>query len=92
MNKNLDQYGKTVGLESNLDELVAEFAARGTCWCDSQLVGLVKYFKNVFYKTLAELPLNSNFKLKFSCSTKNECNLVYNKNNCYCILETNNNY
>ena len=28
--KNLDQYGNTVGLEFDLDELVAELAARGT--------------------------------------------------------------
>ena len=31
MEKNLDQYGNTVGLEFDLDELVAELAARGTC-------------------------------------------------------------
>ena len=30
MQKNLDQYGNTVGHESYLDELVAELAARGT--------------------------------------------------------------
>ena len=31
MQKNLDQYGNTVGLELDLDELVAELAARLTC-------------------------------------------------------------
>ena len=31
MKKNLDQYGNTVGLEFDLDELIAELAARGTC-------------------------------------------------------------
>ena len=29
--KNLDQYGNTVGLEFELYELVTELAARGTC-------------------------------------------------------------
>ena len=29
--KNLDQCGNTLGLEFDLDELVAELAARGTC-------------------------------------------------------------
>ena len=31
MYKNLDQYGNTVLPEFNLDELVAELVARGTC-------------------------------------------------------------
>ena len=31
MLKSWDQYGNTVGLEFDLDELVAELAARGTC-------------------------------------------------------------
>ena len=31
MKKNLDQYGNTVGLEFDLDELIAKLAARGTC-------------------------------------------------------------
>ena len=31
MYKNLDQYGNTVGLEFDLDELIAELTARGTC-------------------------------------------------------------
>ena len=31
MQKNLDQYGNTVGLELNLDELIVELAASGTC-------------------------------------------------------------
>ena len=29
--KNLDQYGNTVGLEFDLDEWISELAARGTC-------------------------------------------------------------
>ena len=29
--KNLDQYGNTVGLEFDLDELIAELVAQGTC-------------------------------------------------------------
>ena len=28
---NLDQYGNTVALEFNIDELIAELPARGTC-------------------------------------------------------------
>ena len=48
MLKNLDQYANTVGLEFDLVELVTEFAVRGTCRGDSQLMELVKYFKNVF--------------------------------------------
>ena len=31
MQKNLDQYDNTVGLDFDLDLLVAELAARGTC-------------------------------------------------------------
>ena len=46
--KNLDQYANTVGLEFDLDELVAEFAVRGTCRGDSQLMEHVNYFKKVF--------------------------------------------
>ena len=45
-----------MGLEFDLDELVAKLAARGTCRGDSQLVKLVKYFKNVFKKNIVELP------------------------------------
>ena len=57
-----------MGLEFDLDELVAEFAASGTCLEHSQLMELGKYFKMNF-KKIVELPFNSNFKLKFSCSS-----------------------
>ena len=46
MKNNLDQYDNTVGLEFDLDLLVAELAARGTCQGNSQLVEL-KYL-NVY--------------------------------------------
>ena len=71
----MDQYDNTVCPEFDLDLLVAELPARGT-----------QIFKSVFKKILVELPCNSNFKLKFSCSTRDECNLVYNKNSNNCIL------
>ena len=38
------------------------------------------------FKNLVQLPFNSNFKLKFSYSTRDECILVYNKNINNCIL------
>ena len=34
--------------------------------------------KNIFLKNLIELPINTTFDLKFSCSTGHEWNLVYN--------------
>ena len=41
-------------------------------------------FKSVFKFFLVELPCDPNFKLKISCSTRDECNLFHNKisNNC----------
>ena len=52
------------------------------------------YFMFYFYKSskkftlknLLELLFNSTFRLKFSCSTTNEWNLVYNKNSNNYIL------
>ena len=44
---------------------------------NSQLVEL-KYFKIALKTFLVELPFNSNFMLKISSSTRDECN-VYNK-------------
>ena len=40
-------------------------------------------FQKKYIKNLVELPVNKTFDLKFSCSTGDEWNLVYNKiNNC----------
>ena len=75
-----------MGLEFDLDLLVAELAARGTCRGEFETRG-TQVFKNVLKKNLVDLvklPCNSNFKLKISCSTRDECNVFYNKisNNC----------
>ena len=81
MQNNKDQYGNTLGHEFDLGELVAELATRGTCRGQLATRGkLVKYFK-MYFKNLTELLLYSNFKLKFSCTTRDECNPVHNKNN-----------
>ena len=37
--------------------------------------------QKMIYKNLVELPINTTFDLKFSCSTGDEWNPVYNKNN-----------
>ena len=55
MYKNLDQYGNTVVLEFDLDELVAELAAHGTCRGELATRN-VKYFKNVFNFFLLSYP------------------------------------
>ena len=84
----MDQYDKTVGLEFDLDLLVAELAARGTCRGEFATRG-TQVFKSVFKNflvDLVELPCNSNFKLKISCSTRDECNVFYNKMNNNCTL------
>ena len=72
-----------MGLELDLDLLVAELAALGTCRGEFATRG-TQVFKSVFNFFLVELPCNSNFKLKTSCSTRDECNLLHNKisNNC----------
>ena len=85
MKKNLDQYDNTVGLKFDLDELVDELAARGTCRGEFATRG-TQVFKSVSIFFLVELPFNSNFKLKNSCSTRDECNLVYNKISYNCTL------
>ena len=74
MQKNLDQYDNTVGLEFDLDLLVAELAARGTCRGEFATSG-TQVLKSVLKKFLVELPCNSNFKLKISCSIRDECNI-----------------
>ena len=83
MQKNLGQYGNTVGLEFDLDEFIAELAVRGTCRRELATRGT----RQIFYlliKKIDELPFNPNFKLKFSCPTRDESNIVYYKiiNNC----------
>ena len=72
-----------MGLEFDLDLLVAELAARGTCRGEFATRG-AQVYKSVLNFFLVELPCNSNFKLKISCSTRYECNLFYNtiSNNC----------
>ena len=37
------------------------------------------HFKKLLLKNLIELPINTTFDLKFSCSTGDKWNLVYNK-------------
>ena len=72
-----------MGLEFDLDLLVAELAARGTCRGKFATRG-TQVFKSVLKNLLVELPCNSNCKLKISCSTRDECSLFYNtiSNNC----------
>ena len=72
-----------MGLEFDLDLLVAELAAHGTCRGEFVTRG-AQVFKTVLKIFLVELPCNSNFKLKISCSTRDECNPFYNtiSNNC----------
>ena len=67
-----------MGLENDLDLLVAELAARGTCRGEFANHG-TQVFKSVFKNFLVELPCNSNFKPKISCTTRDECNHFYNK-------------
>ena len=74
-----------MGLEFDLDLLVAELAARGTCRGEFANRGTQK-FTSVLNFFLVELPCNSNFKLKISCSTRDECNLFYNTNSNNCTL------
>ena len=42
--------------------------------------------KKIILKNLVELPFNSTFDFKYLCSTGDEWNLVYNKNNNNCTL------
>ena len=37
------------------------------------------HFQKVILKYLVELPINTNFDIKFLCSTGDELNLLYNK-------------
>ena len=41
---------------------------------------LLPIFKKFILKNLVELPFNITFELKFSCSTGDEWNILYNKN------------
>ena len=47
---------------------------------------LLHTLKKFNFENLVELPFNSTFDLKFSCSTRDEWNLTYNKNSNNCIL------
>ena len=40
---------------------------------------LFAHFKKCILQNLVILPINTTFDLKFSCSTEDEWNLVYNK-------------
>ena len=44
------------------------------------------HHRRKYLKRLSRVPFNSTFKLKFSCSSGDECNLVYNKNSNNCAL------
>ena len=84
--RNVEKFGSVrqhSGTQIDLDELVAELVASRTCRGEFATRG-AQVFKSVLKFFLVELPFKSNFKLKISCSTKDECNLVYNKisNNC----------
>ena len=57
-----------MGLEFDLDLLVAELAARGTYRGKFATRG-TQVFKSGLKHFFVELPCNSNFKLKISCST-----------------------
>ena len=72
-----------MGLEFDLDLLVAELAARGNCRGKFATRG-TQVFKTVLTFFLVELPCNLNFKLKILYSTRDECNIFYNtiSNNC----------
>ena len=72
-----------MGLKFDLYELVAELVASGTCRGEFVTWG-TQVFKSEFLFFLVELPFNSNFELKISCLTRDECNLVYDNisNNC----------
>ena len=72
-----------MGLEFDLDLLVAELADRGTSRGEFATRG-TQVFQTALKIFLVELPCNSSFKLKISCSTRDECNLFYNtiSNNC----------
>ena len=76
----MDQYDNTVGLEFDLDLLDA---ARGICRGKFAIRG-TQVFKRELNFFSVELPCNSNFKLKISGSTRDECDLFYNtiSNNC----------
>ena len=91
MKNNLDQYDNTVGLEFDLDLLVAELAARGTCRREFATRG-TQVFKRVLKFFLVELPCNSNFMLKFHAQL--EMNIIFFIIQLLTIVhfQTNNNY
>ena len=64
MQKNQDQYDNTVGLEFDLDELVAELATLGTCQ-GKHATGVTQAFKNVFKKIQFSYPSIQISNLKF---------------------------
>ena len=57
---------------------------------DGNNIYLVFYFLHIFkkliLKNLVELPFISTFYVKFSCSTGDEWNFVYNKNSDNCLF------
>ena len=58
---------------------------------DGNNIDSIFYFLHISkkeLKILVELPINTTFDLKFSCSTGDEWNLVYNKKKLYTIKPT----
>ena len=63
-----------LGLEFDLDLLVAELTARGTCRGEFATRG-TQVFKSVFKKFLVKLPWNSNLSIKFHAQL--EMNVIF---------------
>ena len=74
MQKNLDQYDNTVGLEFDLDLLVAELAARGTCRGEFETRG-TQVFKSVFKFFQLSYPAIQISNLKFHAQL--EMNVIF---------------
>ena len=91
MQKNLDQYDNTVGLEFNLDLLVAELAARGTCRGEFA-TPRTQVFKSVLKKFQLSNPAIQISSLKFRAQL--EMNLIFFIIKLVTIVhfQTNNNY
>ena len=57
---------------------------------DGNYIYLIFYFLYIFQKFIlnffVDLPFNTTFDFKFSCSTGDELNLVYHKNSNNCVL------
>ena len=91
MQKNFDQYDNTVGLEFDLDIIVTELAARGTCRWKFATRG-TQVFKSVFQKNQLSYPAIQILSLKFHAQL--EMNVIYFiiKSVTIVHFEPNNNY